>query len=234
VSQIDESRCADAPHPRSMRRRLTVVGAAVLVVGAAAVATQLPLGGVAAVGAAPAQPAFPGATSTGSAPASATATPDAVPSTRGASAAGAAFPGDSLVTDAVESALQIEATVLGATTDHVAALESLEGPDTSAPTDPFTESLKVTALEYDAMGWRQTGAPQVEWIELLMRDEDATPPRLQILACLDSSGVDVTDEQGRSLRGAATPARTAQVLTLVDDGTGWRVIDATFPDDPDC
>lgn len=235
MSQIDDVRSPDAPHRGRARRRWALVGATVMAVVGAAVATQLAVGGVGADGAAPGHPASarPNATSPVGAQPSPTTTPlDAAHSPR-ATAGSRVFPGDAAVTDAVESALQTELAVLGNTTDRAAVLGSLQA-DTSVTANPFTESLKAAAQEYDAMGWRQTGAPRVEWVELLTRDEDATPPSVQVLACLDSSGVDVTDEQGNSLRGAATPTRSAQVLTLVDDEQGWKVIGATFPEDPEC
>lgn len=124
----------------------------------------------------------------------------------------------------------------GAFEDEADLLES-EVSVESAPssvTGPYAEALEARLAEFEDMGWTQVGSPTIESLEILEEHPGEEPPYVVVLACVDSSEVDIIDAQGNSLRNEGTPTRTANVYTLVQEDGTWTISEATFPEDPDC
>lgn len=128
--------------------------------------------------------------------------------------------------DTVSRALEDEAEVL----DDVDAGPELPRTVTGA----YAEALQARLAEFEDAGWTQVGTPVITSLELVEEHPDETPQRAVVLACVDSSDVDIVDADGNSLRNTGTPARTANLFTLVRENGTWSVADATFPEDPDC
>lgn len=101
-------------------------------------------------------------------------------------------------------------------------------------TGAMAEEVLATAAEFEAMGWTQTGTPEVVAVRVVRAPTPQEPLDAVVDVCLDSSGVQILDESGRNVRPTDTPDRSLNtfVLRLVE-GT-WMVAARTFPDDPDC
>ena len=88
--------------------------------------------------------------------------------------------------------------------------------------------------EFEDNGWRQVGSPDVVASRVVFRRPDASPPRMRIAACVDSSDVDVVDASGDSVRNGTYAARSTMLFDLVLRHGDWLVQRQSFPDDPDC
>lgn len=101
-------------------------------------------------------------------------------------------------------------------------------------TEAYAEALALRLTEFEDQGWTQVGAPTIKSLEIVEEQLDTTPPRVVVLACVDSSDVDILDDEGNSLRNEGTPSRSANLYTLVREERVWSIADVTFPEDPDC
>lgn len=115
----------------------------------------------------------------------------------------------------------------------------LETPEatTGAPplvTGAYASALEAQRAEFADMGWTQVGTPRVISLDILEEHPEETPPRAVIRACVDSSDVDILDENGDSLKNEGTPSRSASLYTLVQTDGTWSVDETTFAEDPDC
>lgn len=130
------------------------------------------------------------------------------------------------VTDVLERAAEVLTTLDPTKEPDDTDLEQVAG-------GAYLAAVRAAAAEYTDLGWRQTGTPRVDSLEIVEEDLTGTPPTVVAEVCIDSSEVDVLDEGG-SLRGAGTPDRSLNLLTFeLTDGT-WRVVTQSFPADPDC
>lgn len=130
------------------------------------------------------------------------------------------------VTDVLTRAADVLATPDPAATPDDADLEQVAG-------GTYLAAIRAAAVEYADLGWRQTGTPRVDSLEIVEEDLTGTPPTVIAEACIDSSDVDVVDEGG-SLRGAGTPDRSLNLLTFELADNTWRVVAQSFPADPNC
>jgi hypothetical protein len=129
-----------------------------------------------------------------------------------------------------------------ATTAITAFLDAIVSP--ADPTDAATsselaavadgvilEELQAESLEFDTNEWVRTGAPAVVWTKVV--ESDSAAGTMTVEACLDSSGVVVTDASGNALPATTTP-RAINIYTLHQGDRGWVVTARTFPDNPSC
>lgn len=115
-----------------------------------------------------------------------------------------------------------------------------DDPESSTPfiadivTGAMADEVLATATEFEAMGWTQTGTPEIVDMQVVRAPTPEAPLDAVVEVCLDSAGVQILDESGRNVRGDDTPDRTLNIFVLrLVDGT-WLVAERTFPDDPDC
>ena len=92
------------------------------------------------------------------------------------------------------------------------------------------EALLAQATEYADNGWTVSGEPRI----LRMAVHATAGDDLRVRACVDQSKVVVTDRDGNPLPPGSAGTRTWMIFHLAPAGSGWRVTDQTFPDDPDC
>lgn len=93
--------------------------------------------------------------------------------------------------------------------------------------------LEAEVLEMDANEWSKHGAPAVVWAEVVSSEPPSAPTTMTVRACVDSSDVALVRPDGQELPPSTTP-RAVNIFTLAADGSGWRVVSRTFPDDPAC
>lgn len=101
-------------------------------------------------------------------------------------------------------------------------------------TGAYAETLALRLDEFEDMGWTQMGTPTVTSLQILEEHLEEDPPRVIVLACIDSTNVQILDDRGNELRNAGTPARSSNLYTLVQEQGVWSITNATFPEDPDC
>lgn len=209
---------------RSSRRQTAVITASMLVtvvvVGLAWLAWPTAQGTVASS----ATSDQPSVTSTPAPSASTTSTPSTSPSAP-------ATPG---VLPPAEATTQVA--------DFLAAAAAI-APDSTKTADTLSKVASgaiISEIENDqqelvANGWTQTGAPTVTSLTIVSTDAAATPATTVVEACVDSTSVVTLDSDGKPL--AATPDqanRALNIFTLQQDGSSWRVIARTFPDNTTC
>ena len=85
--------------------------------------------------------------------------------------------------------------------------------------------------EFMNTGVHQEGAPTIENARITNTSEDGTS--LEVEACVDSSAVQVLNDQGTDLR-ASQPKRSLTIFTLTNPDGSWKLASETFPDDPTC
>lgn len=98
---------------------------------------------------------------------------------------------------------------------------------------PAWQATMNLAREYAENGWTVTGETRV--VEYTVVEQTENPPTLTVAACLDTSGLKVTDEHGKTvgLQGNRSD-RTMQVLTLVRQDGRWAVQNQGYATDPSC
>ena len=92
------------------------------------------------------------------------------------------------------------------------------------------EAVQAQADEFERSGWHTRGQPEVVSIEVYESGDD----EMVIGACIDDSGVDVLDQKGQVVRDGSGRRPALNIFTLSRSGSGWVVVESTFPPDPDC
>ncbi|QWW19172.1 DUF4101 domain-containing protein [Schaalia sp. 19OD2882] len=95
--------------------------------------------------------------------------------------------------------------------------------------DALDQHLALAA-QYQAEGMRVSGHPKIVSSEVLEKDG----ARVTVLACVDSSGVTVTDDAGQSVGDPSAPTRSRMLFTLEQTGGTWKLVHETFPEEADC
>ncbi|WP_316668366.1 hypothetical protein [uncultured Propionibacterium sp.] len=98
-------------------------------------------------------------------------------------------------------------------------------------TDGELSSYQAQADEFLATGVHQSGAPTIENARITSVSEDGTG--MSIEACVDSSSVQVLNDQGADLH-ASQPKRSLTIFTLTNPDGSWKLASESFPDDPTC
>ena len=119
------------------------------------------------------------------------------------------------------------------------AAESLEQDSGRSSMDEVAtgsalDAAMAQAAEFADNGWQQTGAPRIVESRIVKDERDEDPQRVVVLACVDSSEVDVVDDEGNSVRHGNYPDRSRMLFTLVRDEDRWLVSEESFPANPDC
>ncbi len=100
---------------------------------------------------------------------------------------------------------------------------------------PAQGAVLADAAEFENNGWHQEGVPTVEELEIVGFDAAASPQRMTVNACIDSSKVKVVTAAGQTIREGTSSSRSLNILSLVRAESGeWLVEQVTFPDDPTC
>ncbi len=100
---------------------------------------------------------------------------------------------------------------------------------------PAQGAILAQAAEFESNDWRQEGVPTIAGLEIVAYDGAATPARMTVNACVDSSKVRVVTDEGVVLKEGSPRNRSLNVLSLVrGDGGAWLVEEISFPDDPSC
>lgn len=121
------------------------------------------------------------------------------------------------------------------TVDGTDDTEALEDVATGSALD----EIVVAMAEFQENDWRQVGSSSVVWARVTDRSDTGG---LTVRACLDSSAVQILDEQGNDLRSPSTPDRSVNIYTLVPAGaaagvaagSGFLVEGHSFPAKADC
>ena len=155
--------------------------------------------------------------------------PQSVPKTIAPQSGGPANASGSLATDA-EAAGQatfVVNTLWGAYADP----EQARATDLSSVlTGSALEEFDAQAQEWNADGTRVSGTPRIENAHVTASDGTTATVR----ACVDSSGVAVTNEAGSSLTDDTSLLRALTDFSFVNDGGSWKLSGVSFPDDPTC
>lgn len=97
-------------------------------------------------------------------------------------------------------------------------------------TESALEEFDAQAQEWNADGTRVSGTPRIENAHVTASDGTTATVR----ACVDSSGVAVTNEAGSSLTDDTSLLRALTDFSFVNDGGSWKLSGVSFPDDPTC
>ncbi|RRR37568.1 hypothetical protein EHS14_01285 [Schaalia georgiae] len=97
-------------------------------------------------------------------------------------------------------------------------------------TESALEEFDAQAQEWNADGTRVSGTPRIENAHVTASDGTTATVR----ACVDSSGVTVTNEAGSSLTDDTSLLRALTDFSFVNDGGSWKLSGVSFPDDPTC
>ncbi len=123
------------------------------------------------------------------------------------------------------------------------AIENTSGADstTDASTDiseivtgAMADEVLATAAEFEAMGWTQSGTPEIVDVRVVRAPTLQEPLDAVVEVCLDNSGVQILNESGRDVRPPDTPERSLNIFVLRRVDATWLVAERTFPDDPNC
>lgn len=90
--------------------------------------------------------------------------------------------------------------------------------------------------EFQDNGWVQSGPAKVLSVQAVQDLEAEGGPVRRLSICIDSSAMELKDQDGQVLLAAAEPG-TRKALNYYDlqerDGS-WKVVSHSFPDDPAC
>ncbi|RLP08982.1 IMS domain-containing protein [Propionibacterium australiense] len=98
-------------------------------------------------------------------------------------------------------------------------------------TDSALDAYLAQAEEFMKTGVHQNGAPTIENARIIGTSDDGTS--MEVEACVDSSSVQVVNDQGTDLR-ASEPKRSRTIFTLTNPDGSWKIASETFPEDPTC
>ena len=135
-----------------------------------------------------------------------------------------------------EKASTLSQAYVGKTASVLAAAEIPTADELKAlAVGPAQGAILAQAAEFESNNWRQEGVPTIAGLEIVAYDGAATPARMTVNACVDSSKVRVVTDEGVVLRESSARNRSLNVLSLVrGDGGAWLVEEISFPDDPSC
>ncbi|MBJ2119701.1 hypothetical protein I6N91_01750 [Arthrobacter sp. MSA 4-2] len=135
-----------------------------------------------------------------------------------------------------EKASTVSRAYVGKTASVLAAAETPTADELKAlAVGPAQGAILAQAAEFESNNWRQEGVPTIAGLEIVAYDGAATPARMTVNACIDSSKVRVVTDEGVVLREGSARSRSLNVLSLVrGDGGTWLVEEISFPDDPSC
>jgi hypothetical protein len=253
---IDANAAADARPPRFSARVVALLGMLLVVLLAAVVLAQFNDEGGAAPDSSEPSPTSPkpGLSDTGSestAGAPDTSTPSVLPSSVDSTAPAEAIdpvppetfdpvsaPSAQDATFSVTDFLERLPTAINApASDDTTVTRSAEdvlANISDSVTGAMAEEVLATAAEFEAMGWTQSGTPEIVDVRVVRAPTPQEPLDAIVEVCLDSSNVQILDESGRNVRPADTPQRSLNIFVLrLVDGS-WLVAERTFPADPDC
>lgn len=129
-------------------------------------------------------------------------------------------------------------TFLGATGEAVTSEAAVADSSQLAEVASGTILLEIAneQQELQSNGWTLEGAPTLTSVSIIASDLTASPPRVTVRACVDSSAVVTLDSSGTPLTSNATdlPRRFTNIYTLEQTAGQWRVTDRSFPNDPAC
>lgn len=136
-----------------------------------------------------------------------------------------------------------EREAVAALTEYLARVDDvLQNPD--ADLDAVAEvssgaaygEVEAAVAEFEAMGWRQTGAASVVAAEAAKIEVRKAPERVRLHVCVDAGKIDVVDETAASVRTPAgsAPARTLHHYVVTHRDGEWTVTGHSFPDVADC
>lgn len=97
-------------------------------------------------------------------------------------------------------------------------------------TESALEEFDAQAQEWNADGTRVSGTPRIEDAHVTASDGTTATVR----ACVDSTGVTVTNDAGSPLTDDTSLMRALTDFSFVNDGGSWKLSGVSFPDDPTC
>ena len=97
-------------------------------------------------------------------------------------------------------------------------------------TESALEEFDAQAQEWNADGTRVSGTPRIEDAHVTASDGTTATVR----ACVDSTGVIVTNDAGSPLTDDTSLMRALTDFSFVNDGGSWKLSGVSFPDDPTC
>lgn len=97
-------------------------------------------------------------------------------------------------------------------------------------TESALEEFDAQAQEWNTDGTRVSGTPRIEDAHVTASDGTTATVR----ACVDSTGVTVTNDAGSPLTDDTSLMRALTDFSFVNDGGSWKLSGVSFPDDPTC
>lgn len=101
-------------------------------------------------------------------------------------------------------------------------------------TGALLEDLTIAAQEMSEEGLQVQGSASVVAVEVMEENLDAEPPSFVFRACVDSSAVQVIDDNGQAVANQQHPLRSWTWFTVVDEGGNWMLSAQSFRDEVDC
>ena len=141
-----------------------------------------------------------------------------------ANAAGAGMAGDDEASQQVDFVL---ASMWQAYSDPSTAIAT---DLSSILTESALEEFDAQAQEWNTDGTRVSGTPRIEDAHVTASDGTTATVR----ACVDSTGVTVTNDAGSPLTDDTSLMRALTDFSFVNDGGSWKLSGVSFPDDPTC
>ncbi|MEI7055301.1 hypothetical protein WBG06_05735 [Nocardioides sp. CCNWLW239] len=216
------------------RRRAVIAGVCAVLVGGGAAAAMIATGSdLSPVEPSAVGPSATPAQSDGSKNSSKDNPKDGTPESPGPSAGA--------VKDAAEKAEVDPEVVTEATTTIDTTLDSFYAP-LEAGEEPkipgvvgkaLREEIEIAQYERQDAGWKVTGSPTLDELEILEVDDPDKPTAMKIKVCVDASDVAIKNSTGRDMTTkTATRSRSVFDMKLVKGE--WRAVSRTLPADADC
>jgi cytoskeletal protein RodZ len=124
--------------------------------------------------------------------------------------------------------------------DYFEAMDALK-PDTdldgiaAVVTGDALAEVEAQQLEFESRGWSLTGSTRFEDVSVVEADLESDRPTATVSVCVDSSDVQLMDEDNSPVSTATDESRRAiNLYSLAYTDGAWRVTSHTFPDDPQC
>ena len=132
-------------------------------------------------------------------------------------------------TDAVNALLEATTEITQRADGNTTGIDSIA-------TGFVAGELESLALERSQMGYTQTGAAKIDSVTTRDIDLAATPPSLTLAVCIDTSGIDVLDANGTSLKDRlyepGVPTLHLYGAQFVDGL--WKIATHEIPDNASC
>ena len=158
------------------------------------------------------------------------AVPQSVPKTIQPQSAGPANTAGAGMADDDEASQQVDFVLASMWQAYSDPSTAIATDLSSILTESALEEFDAQAQEWNTDGTRVSGTPRIEDAHVTASDGTTATVR----ACVDSTGVPVTNDAGSPLTDDTSLMRALTDFSFVNDGGSWKLSGVSFPDDPTC